>query len=125
MNGRYEATIAMLRKASYEQRDPAVGLCMRVAADDLERLAEALDDMARQFAYSGNGRRTTGGLSALEGAFEALGWDDPHPLDKDEMCDEPGCKEPISCGTPTPGGYRRTCSEHCPPLNLNCSERKS
>lgn len=114
MNGRYEATIAMLRKASTEQSDPAVGLCMRTAADDLETLAEALDDMVRQFAYAGRGKRTTGGLSALEVAFDALGWDDPHPMGKDEMCDEPGCKEPITCGTPTPSGYRRTCSEHCP-----------
>ena len=37
-SGRYEATITMLRKNSTEQRDPAVGLCMRVAADDLGAL---------------------------------------------------------------------------------------
>lgn len=82
------------------------------AADRIEALREALDSMVRQFAYAGNGRRTTGGLSALEEAFAALGWDDPHPLDKEEMCDEPGCKEPTSCGFPTPNGYRRTCGEH-------------
>lgn len=91
-------------------RNPeATALC-----DRIEELQDALDDMVRQFAYTGNGKRTTGGLSALEHAFGALGLDDPHPLTKDEMCDEPGCKEEITCGTPTPTGYRRTCSTHAP-----------
>lgn len=115
---RTEATAAMLRKCSTEQPDPGLGLCMRVAADDLERLEEALDSMVRQFAYAGKGKRTTGGLSALEEAFAALALDDPHPLEEEEMCDEPGCKEPISCGTPTPTGYRRTCSDHYPRATL-------
>lgn len=30
------------------------------------------------------------------------------------VCDEEGCKREPSCGTPTPEGYRRTCSEHQP-----------
>lgn len=30
-------------------------------------------------------------------------------------CDEPGCTEEVSCGTPTPGGgYRTTCGKHAP-----------
>lgn len=29
-------------------------------------------------------------------------------------CDEPGCWEPDTCGTPTPYGYRRTCWKHHP-----------
>jgi hypothetical protein len=29
-------------------------------------------------------------------------------------CDEPGCSEQTTCGTPTPNGYRRTCSRHMP-----------
>jgi hypothetical protein len=30
-----------------------------------------------------------------------------------ELCDEPGCIHPASCGFPVPGGaYRRTCHEH-------------
>ena len=29
-------------------------------------------------------------------------------------CDEPGCWEPDTCGTPTPEGYRRTCYKHMP-----------
>lgn len=30
------------------------------------------------------------------------------------VCDEPGCKEEVSCGTATDEGYRRTCGKHCP-----------
>ena len=29
-------------------------------------------------------------------------------------CDETGCLREVCCGTPTPTGYRRTCSEHKP-----------
>lgn len=32
----------------------------------------------------------------------------------EEACDEPGCWRPSTCGIPTSGGYRRTCSEHMP-----------
>lgn len=30
------------------------------------------------------------------------------------VCDEPGCDEECSCGTPTEKGYRMTCSKHAP-----------
>jgi hypothetical protein len=30
------------------------------------------------------------------------------------LCDEPGCFDFISCGTPTDDGYRSTCSKHAP-----------
>jgi predicted nucleic acid-binding Zn-ribbon protein len=29
-----------------------------------------------------------------------------------EICDEPNCNRPASCGFPTPDGYRRTCGDH-------------
>lgn len=29
-------------------------------------------------------------------------------------CDEEGCWEPVTCGTPTSSGYRQTCSRHRP-----------
>jgi len=29
-------------------------------------------------------------------------------------CDEPGCWNPVSCGTPTKDGYRSTCTKHAP-----------
>lgn len=52
-----------------------------------------------------------------------------HPFDKDDVvtgcpecfgmdlrlvCDEPGCTRLVTCGTPTPTGYRSTCSQHKP-----------
>jgi len=30
------------------------------------------------------------------------------------VCDEPGCSEPCTMGTPTPAGYRITCWKHYP-----------
>src|SRR5258705_10630499 len=30
------------------------------------------------------------------------------------VCDEPGCKHHVKCGTPTPEGYRSTCYRHAP-----------
>lgn len=30
------------------------------------------------------------------------------------ICDEAGCDQPCSCGTPIAGGYRRTCGQHRP-----------
>ncbi len=30
------------------------------------------------------------------------------------VCDEPGCEQIVTSGTPIPGGYRRTCHEHSP-----------
>lgn len=29
-------------------------------------------------------------------------------------CDENGCWKTVTCGTPTPNGYRNTCSKHAP-----------
>ena len=29
-------------------------------------------------------------------------------------CDEPGCWEEVTCGAPTPSGYRQTCGKHRP-----------
>ena len=80
-----------------------------------EELKDALESMCYQFGYwnDAKGGLTTGGLSALEDAFDALGWDDPH-LVPEMCCDEPGCKRQANCGTPTATGYRRTCGEHCP-----------
>jgi hypothetical protein len=78
-----------------------------------EELREALEDMVCQFAYwsDGVGGYTTGGLSALEDAFEVLGWSNPHPA-PEACCDELGCKRRADCGWPSPTGYRRTCGEH-------------
>ena len=77
----------------------------------VDEYRDALEDMVNQFAYWGNGGYVTGGLSALEHAFAVLGWDEPHVV-KELWCDEPGCRERITCGTRTTTGYRRTCSKH-------------
>jgi hypothetical protein len=49
-----------------------------------EQLTDALKDMVWQFAYRGvkSGKENihTGGLSALELAFDVLGWVDPLPI---------------------------------------------
>ena len=29
-------------------------------------------------------------------------------------CDEPGCWQSVTCGTPTEDGYRNTCGKHAP-----------
>lgn len=81
--------------------------------DNLRELREALEGMVRQFGYYGNGAYHTGGLSALEYAFDKLGWSDPH-LEPEDACDEPGCGERATCGVPVQDGYRRTCGLHVP-----------
>lgn len=109
------------------EHKPLVDLCRELerdratlvrAVDHWKRenaaLREVLDDMVNQFAYISKGRRHSAGLSALEGAFVALGLSDPHPAPAHLLCDEPGCGEESTCGTPIPGGYRRTCHKHIP-----------
>jgi hypothetical protein len=79
------------------------------------KLLSVIEDMAYQFAYEtkhrGRAALTTGGLSALESAFDALAWRDPHPIPESE-CQTRGCHERASCGTPTKDGYRRLCGRH-------------
>lgn len=33
------------------------------------------------------------------------------------VCDEPDCWKPVTCGSPTPDGYRSTCGKHRPKEN--------
>ncbi len=79
---------------------------------------EALEEMVWQFGYRGVKNKLpvihTGGLGALESAFEALGWEDPHYLPDAEgyCCEIEGCVEPDTCGTPWGGLYLRLCSKH-------------
>jgi len=81
---------------------------------------EALEDMVWQFAYrSSRGKRAvlhTGGLSALEGAFDALGWPDPKVVTDDTgcLCDVKGCCGFIvaqGCAWPDTG-YWCVCADH-------------
>lgn len=79
---------------------------------------EALEDMVWQFRHRGTKNNQpviyTGGLSALEGAFEALGWDDPHYLPDAEgyCCEIEGCVGPDTSGLIWAGLYLRLCSKH-------------
>lgn len=80
---------------------------------------EALRDMVFQFGYRGvkNGLPMiwTGGLSALEGAFEVLGWQDPHYLPEEGYtCEVKGCMEADTSGTHWGDSkiYLRLCPEH-------------
>lgn len=82
-----------------------------------DELRDALEGLLFQFAYDGksiDGRPSlfTGGLSALEDAFEVMGWPDPYAHPDLACCDEPGCSQRATCGTPTPNGYRSVCGEH-------------
>lgn len=91
------------------------GAEVHTAPASLGEALEALEDMVVQFAcrrqYQGGLCLTAGGLSALEGAFAALGWTDPYPA-KEMECEVPDCHEEATCGTPTPDGYRRLCGNH-------------
>ena len=79
------------------------------------KLKDALEDMVNQFAYSLDNppRITTGGLSALEHAFDALGYPDPKEM-PDRKCQYPyfNCQNTATCGTPTPDGYKMVCGIH-------------
>ena len=81
-----------------------------------EELESALADMCWQFGYRGTikGKRelNTGGLSALEGAFDTLGWDDPYYPETSQGCSKPDCAEWATAGGPHETGYYFTCSRH-------------
>lgn len=86
---------------------------------DPVKLREALEGMVYQFGYDtvkdGQPALCDGGLSALEDAFDALGWDSPYVIPDPVWCDAPvvpRCPRRTSCGTPTPDGYKHFCSEH-------------
>ncbi len=85
----------------------------------MNRYKEALEDMVWQFGYRGVRDNKpiiyTGGLSALEGAFGALGWDDPRYLPEEGFtCEVVGCMEDDTAGTHWGDSklYLRLCSEH-------------
>lgn len=89
-----------------------------------EPTREALEGMVHQFAYWHDtvGGLSTGGLSALEEAFEVLGWEDPHPVEASRCVWPSGCTKRGSMGTPVAvddpdyGGQRYvwTCWDHSP-----------
>lgn len=105
-----EVTLAFFRKYLRMPDGNIEQLCRKA-----EDLFEALEDMVNQFAYVGHNDTTTtfytGGLSALEGAFDVLGWEENHPCPW-RKCEREGCLKENTCGTPTPDGYKRLCGDH-------------
>src|SRR4051812_19687259 len=96
--------------------DPALPPpCEKRLAQIRENWRAVVEDLVGQFAFKSNDDKRhwlhTGGLSALEDAFAALGWEDPHYVEEGG-CEHPGCARWATCGTPTPDGYRRLCGEH-------------
>ncbi len=81
--------------------------------DVTSELRDALEGMVYQFAYESDNppRIHTGGLSALEYAFDILGWPDPKPM-PERQCQYRGCHKTAHCGTSTRAGYERVCGEH-------------
>lgn len=76
-------------------------------------LLETIEDLVRQFAHgitlNGAPAYWTGGLSALEGAFAALGWDDPHVVLGAEFCAVVGCDRWVFLAHPNDDGL---CGNH-------------
>ena len=86
-------------------------------AETVLRLRQALESMVTQFGFRGVKDKKpvihTGRLSALEEAFEALDWDDPHELPENgHTCEVEGCMEADICGTHWAGLYLHLCREH-------------
>ena len=80
-------------------------------------MKEALIDMIFQFGYrtviDNKPAIITGGLSALEGAFDALNWDDPHYLTPEgNTCEIEGCMNEISSGQRWGKYYLSLCHKH-------------
>lgn len=81
-------------------------------------LQDSLEDMVWQFAYRFDGAAKrppslgTGGLSALEHAFDVLDWPDPKKC-PDSSCDIQGCQKWPGSGNPIPNGdYWSLCTDH-------------
>ena len=78
----------------------------------------ALEEMAMEYAtHTTDGKvllLTTSNMSALQAAFRALGWDDPHEVDGEESgCNYPGCSEWAVYTTIAPDGtWLRRCKYH-------------
>jgi hypothetical protein len=105
----------------------------------MDKYREALESMVFQFGHRGtkNGKPTlyTGGLSALEQAFEALGWDEPYYLPEEGYtCEVEGCMEIDVCGYHWGVFYLRLCAKHfrdakmelpCPKIKIYAIEREN
>jgi len=98
------AVLAAFASESYESHRE------REALETALELYAALEDMVWQFAdrIDNPPRLGTMGLSALEGAFETLGWDDPHTPEEVVQCAYPGCNRWATGAV----NQKWTCHEH-------------
>ncbi len=83
----------------------------------MSKYKDALEGMVWQFGYRVTFRErlaiTNGGLSALEEAFDALGWNNPHYIDDASMeCDIEDCHQWRSPQIHWDGVYVMICSQH-------------
>lgn len=83
----------------------------------MDKFKSALEDMVWQFGHRGTKNSKliiwTGGLSALEEAFEALGWEDPHYVADESMeCDIKECVKWRSPQTVWDDVYVLICEKH-------------
>ena len=118
-----DAAQALLAERSGVTGSTPITTAFGVPLDRLKELVEAdktlkefAEDVARQFGYHGttaDGRPayTCGGLSTLEWAWNILDWPDPKPAPECE-CQEEGCHEWATGGSPTPDGYKWLCGRH-------------
>ena len=80
-------------------------------------MKEALEDMVYQFGYrtviDNRPAIITGGLSAIESAFSALGWNNPHYIEEEgNTCEISGCMEPSTSGLRWGILYLSLCHKH-------------
>jgi hypothetical protein len=87
---------------------------MKKMTSRIVELEGAVESLLYQFAFRCDGDPPilwTGGLSALEEGFDALGWNDPKSV-AELKCDEPGCVRVATCGWNDHERRRSTCSDH-------------
>lgn len=65
--------------------------------------------------YGVGGERLNGTLS-FNSMITVMGCPRCKGVDFKLACDEPECWQPMTCGTPTPNGYRHTCRKHAPKM---------
>ena len=134
--------IVTIRKISETQRDTSDRFKDDEWQGKIAKVKKALEDMVYQFGYRGITKKHRpmiwcGGLSALEWAFDALGWDNPHEIPEEgNTCEIEGCMNKIAAGQHWGNGkeYLQLCSKHtqmeregkpCPPIKKYALDREA
>lgn len=65
--------------------------------------------------WIGQDKELLSGINPFDTEEQIMGCPDCKSIESCEVvCDEPGCNDFASCGTPTPLGYKHTCWKHKP-----------